>query len=116
MQLDVCIHVCIVACMCVCVYVCVQLGVCACMRALLHVFVSVCVCEPLCAVFIPGFVVYVSDRGDDILRMANLNMDHNSHLLQNGDVRVREMDWKAKAPLEADSEGEEKGLKARKGL
>ena len=117
MQLDVCIHVYIVACMYVCVCVCVYSWVCvhACVHCCMYLCVSVCV--NLCVLFfLPGFVVYVSDRGDDVLRLANLNVDHNSHLLQNGDVRVREMDWTAKAPLEADSEGEEKDLKARKGL
>ena len=47
-----------------------------------------------------------SDRGDDILKLASLNMERNSHLLQKGDVRVRELDWKAKALLEVVSEGE----------
>ena len=52
------------------------------------------------------FVCVFSDRGDDILKLASLNMERNSHLLQKGDVRVRELDWKAKALLEVVSEGE----------
>ncbi|XP_076461532.1 methyltransferase-like protein 22 isoform X1 [Babylonia areolata] len=48
--------------------------------------------------------VFCTDRGDDILNLARLNVKRNDSLLQNTDIRVRSVDWTAETPLGVSSD------------
>ncbi|KAL8579424.1 hypothetical protein ACOMHN_026789 [Nucella lapillus] len=43
-------------------------------------------------------------RGKDILNLARVNVERNSDLLQNADIQVRQLDWKADKALTASPE------------
>ncbi|KAK7111579.1 methyltransferase-like protein 22 [Littorina saxatilis] len=54
---------------------------------------------------VAGFMaktVFCTDHGDDILKLACMNVERNRHLLPTSSVQVREIDWKADSFLKTD--------------